>query len=484
MIEAEAALRRSDFVRVAAAGFTDPLNAYPHSMSWFRDQLYVGTTRANLALIRMSNNPPQLRVWPTPTPTDVYDLDLRAQIWRYDPALHLWQQVFRAPLVEGRDGKPVARDIGYRGMTVFQAIGDPDEALYVATWSPGRSGRPAIIIRSDDGENFDDLPGPYGDPSLNTYRVLLTDGEYLYTSPTGRLGGTSAANISGAAIILRTRDPETKSWEVISPPGFGTASNMGVFEIATFNGSIYAGTVNPVTGFEVWKARSEPTGYFIWTRVVGDGAGRGELNMAPASMFEFKNALYVGTGIPNGGYDRAFKIGPAASELIRIHPDDSWDLIVGERRNTRQGIKLPLSGLGPGFNDFFNGYIWRLAEHDGWLYAGTYNWSVFLPYLRTERWPAQLKGILAGSGIENAVAEHGGFDLWRSADGTVWEPVTRRGFGNEYNCGVRNLVSTPYGLFVGAANPFGPQVAVKAGEDWIYAENPYGGLEVWLGARG
>jgi hypothetical protein len=484
MNEAEVALRRSDFVRVAAAGFADPLNAYPHSMGWFRDQLYVGTTRANLALIRMSNNPPQLRVWPTLTPPDVYDLDLRAQIWRYDPAQHLWQQVFRAPLVEGRGGKTVARDIGYRGMAVFQAAADPDETLYIATWSPGRSARPAIIIRSDDGENFDDLPGPYSDASLNTYRLLLGAGQYLYTSPTGRLGGTGAANISGAAIILRTPDPESEAWEVISPPGFGDASNMGVFEMAMFNGWLYAGTVNPVTGLEVWRAQPDLAQRLTWTRVVGDGAGRGELNTATASMCAFRDALYVGTGIPNGGYDRTFKIGPAAAELIRIHPDDSWDLVVGERRNTRQGMKLPLSGLGAGFNDFFNGYIWRLAEHDGWLYAGTYNWSVFLPYLRTERWPDRPRSLLAASGVDNAVAEHGGFDLWRSADGASWEPVTRKGFGNVYNCGVRNLVSTPYGLFVGAANPFGPQIAVQAGHEWTYVNNPHGGLEIWLGTRG
>ena len=135
----------------------------------------------------------------------------------------------------------------------------------------------------------------------------------------------------------------------------------------------------------------------------------------------------MGTGIPNGGYDRTFKIGPAAADLIRIHPDDSWDLVVGERRNTQQGMKLPLSGLGAGFNDFFNGYIWRLAEHDGWLYAGTYNWSVFLPYLRTKRWPDRSRGLLAASGVNNAVAEHGGFDLasllvtivrWTAGSGT------------------------------------------------------------------
>ena len=64
-------------------------------------------------------------------------------------------------------------------------------------------------------------------------------------------------------------------------------------------------------------------------------------------------------------------------------------------------------------------------------------------------------------------------------------PVTRRGFGNAYNLGIRNLVSTPQGLFVGTANLFGPRVAVRAeGGGWQYEDNPLGGLEVWLGHDG
>lgn len=80
------------------------------------------------------------------------------------------------------------------------------------------------------------------------------------------------------------------------------------------------------------------------------------------------------------------------------------------------------------------------------------------------------------------VQQQGGFELWRSYDGENWLPVTRQGFGNPYNYGVRNIVSTPYGVFIGTANPFGPRVA-KQIEDgkWIYVDNPNGGLEVWLG---
>ena len=80
-----------------------------------------------------------------------------------------------------------------------------------------------------------------------------------------------------------------------------------------------------------------------------------------------------------------------------------------------------------------------------------------------------------------AARSPGGFQLWRTADGVRWEPVTRDGFGNPYNFGARSLVSTPHGLFVGTANPFGPHIAVHDDRRWAYRANPRGGCEVWLG---
>jgi len=41
-------LREDNFRKICVNGFGDPLNAYPHSMMWFKDRLYVATTRANL----------------------------------------------------------------------------------------------------------------------------------------------------------------------------------------------------------------------------------------------------------------------------------------------------------------------------------------------------------------------------------------------------------------------------------------------------
>jgi hypothetical protein len=193
-------------------------------------------------------------------------------------------------------------------------------------------------------------------------------------------------------------------------------------------------------------------------------------------------ALYVGTCIQDGGYDRAHDVGPAAGEIIRVYPDDSWELVIGSARFTEQGFKLPTSRLGPGFDNPFNGYIWSMCVHADRLYVGTMSWSVFLLYVDTTKWPQALRYFIPPHDIDSIVAQYSGCEIWSTRDGDTWTPVILNGFRNPYNCGARTLESTPYGLAVGTVNPFGPTVAVKCNEVWMYTPNRRGGGEVWLGA--
>jgi len=374
-------------------------------------------------------------------------------------------------------------------MAVFQGSSDSSPALYTCNWTPSRTGRSALIMRSTNGINFRPVLKPGNDSTLNTYRALRAFNGRLYTSPAGRTSGWEGtayqgadSNMCNAGVVLESSDPESQPWRQVSDLGFGDPSNVTLFEMVAFNGFLYVGTMNPTHGFQIWKGALAVGPPYKWTRVITNGAYRGKLNQIALSLCVFNNALYVGSGIQDGGYDRTNKVGPAAAELIRIHPDDSWDLIVGEPRRTAFGLKVPLSGMGPGFDDFFNGYIWRMAVHEGWLYAGTYNWSIFLPYSRLDHWPPMMRDRANQVGIDNLVNQHSGFDLWRSRNGVNWTPVSLNGFGNPYNYGVRTLESTPFGLFVGTANPFGPEVAVKTKKGWEYRPNARGGTEIWLGA--
>ncbi|MFQ5675702.1 MAG: hypothetical protein ACE5G1_07390 [bacterium] len=472
-------LEQWQFNRIAERGFDDPLNSYAHTMAWFKDRLYVGTMRAVLCLLNAKMNI-AMDVWPVRVVENVYDLDLRSHIWSFEPQEQKWRQVHIAPLNTGPDGQQVPREISYRGMTVFQGPEDPEPALYVTTWSPSKSIGP-LILRSYDGEEFVPVSEPgLGDPTVSAFRSLIALNGRLYTAPTGRPG--DKPNVPDNPVILESCGSVNGSWREVCRPGFGDRYNLTVFEMIPFNDYLYAGTLNAAEGYQVWKTRCEGTPPYRWTKVISQGAYRGAQNETAVSMFVFKDALYVGSGIQNGGYDRTHDVGPAAAELIRIHPDDSWDLIVGEPRMTPDGKKRPLSNFEPGFNNFFNGYFWRMAEYDGHLYLGTFNWSVFMPYLQPLRKTIKDK-ILRFYGLENLIKFFGGFDLFRSPDGVHWSPVSTTGFGNPYNYGARTMVGTPKGLFIGTGNPFGPEVAVKTPLGWQYMPNPRGGAEVWLGSN-
>ena len=482
----------AEFQRVCTNGFGDGYNAFPHSAAWFQDRLFVGTTRCNFQLLKVQATFSDIKVhlWPVDGPVDVdslyKELDRRAQIWRYAPRAGAWEGVFRAPLVPAVEGDAeVARDTGLRSMAVFQGKSDPVPALYAATWAPGRAPG-ALLLRSIDGLNFEPAT-PYGiieGLPIIASRVLITFKGKLYTSPTGVRGHgvKMAINNSGYPRIFETDDPLSGKWHDAAEPGFGDPDNLGVFTMAEFDDHLYAGTMNN-NGFQLWKSRCEGEPPYKWTQVIREGAFRGPNNQVVVSMKAFNGALYVGSAIQNGGHDLTNNIGPAASELIRVHADDSWDLIVGNGRRTPDGQKIALSGLTPGYGSPFNGYFWSMEAHDGWLYLGTMSTGLWPRFVKPETFPDDVRKLVERLGVERIIGQHGGCDLWRTSDGENWLPVTQTGIDNEYNYGIRNMVSTPHGLFLAVANPFGKRVAVCEDGEWKYVDNARGGLEIWQGTH-
>ena len=480
----ELGLRSQDFRLICESGYGDGLNGYAHSMAWFRGRIYIGTTRGTFAMMKVNKPQPNWSPWPVESPDNPYDVDRRAEIWAYDPATAVWELVYRAPWVWGSNEREVPRYVGYRGMVVYQGQSDQAPCLYVSTWSPLATD-PPDILRSEDGHHFAAVPRPPWDSSVRSFRTLQPFAGRVHTSPTGSNKGDGQAQecVGSESTIYASADVQQALWEPASEDGFGDPANLTVFEMGTFNGQLYAGTVNPTRGMEIWRTESCDTLPYRWKRVIQRGAWRGVHNELALSMCEFRGALYVGTAVVNGGYHRRYAIGPAAAELIRLWPDDSWDLIVGHSRLTPDGLKYPLSGYSPGFDNLFSGYIWRMVEHAGWLYVGTYSWANLIPYFPQHAWPGDVLTLIRRWGPEELNRLYGGCALWRTRDGVAFEPVTRSGFGNKYNWGIRNFASTPHGLYLATSNVFGPRLAVERNGGWHYEDNPRGGLEVYLGQR-
>src|SRR5260221_2522086 len=400
-------------------------------MAWFGEHLYVGTSRANLMLLKFAMPFVRMDVWPVECPHPNYSAPFeqnsaRGEIWRYHPPSDLWTRAYQAPFTADADGE-FSRDLGYRGMVEFQGGSDPAPALYISTWSRSRGSGPDLL-RTLDGTHFEVLPKPQFQTqgraiTFNAIRILTPFKGRLFTAPAGATKGN--VNASGVSLIYATDDPAKGEWVCVNEPGFGQFPEVfTVYELATLGDLLYAGT-SGLYGLQILRTRAEGEPPYQWERVVSGGAGRGALNQAAANMIGFQDALYVGTGIQNGGHDWRHKVGPAAAEIIRINQDGSWDIIVG---NPRDG-KEPLSGLAAGFNNYFSGYLWRMSVHDGWLYAGTMDWSVILQFTELKKRPLQLARIIAGAGVDEFVACRVGFVLLRAFDGDKSPHVTQRGLG-------------------------------------------------------
>jgi len=415
------------FTVIASEGLGRKSASTAHSMAYFRGSLYLGTSCGN-------------PVAPEDAP----------RILRYDPGRGEWQTVYESPLVDpvGRQlvadrtlGKlstlrrskgPLPRHAGYRSMCVFQGKSDDAPALYVSTMS--RSG--ASILRSADGETFEIVSEPgLGDPDIYSFRGLVALDGRIFASAAGLITDEYLDRNHGReGLVYVSDDPRTGNWVPAAESGFGDRSNLAIYTLRPAFGRLYAGTANPDMGFQLWQTDARGSPPFDWAPVIVDGAGGYNHNYAICAMAEFKGALYVGSGITGFGYDTEHDIGPASCELLRVYPDDNWDLIAGQMRFTPDGLKVPLSLLGPGLGDFYNSVIWSLDVHNDVLYLGTHQWEAFRCM--------QL----------NSSQIVGGYQLWASTDGKKWTPVLEDGRGNPVDVGIRTIQSTPHGLFMGSCN--------------------------------
>lgn len=470
-------LSERDFKLVAQGGFGDGMNGYAHGMAWFQDRLYVSTMRNNFPLIK-ARLPIGMKPWPVECPENPFDLDMRGEIWSYDPRRDSWRRVHKSPMIIGSHGKPIPREMGCRGMLVHQGPRENRPALYVSTWCPAKGPGP-VILRTEDGKHFQPScePGLLGLP-VTTIRSMIEFKGRLYTTPAGSRGGNP--NVSAHSIVYESRDPARGRWEPVSDFGFGDVGNKSIIEMAVMGDHLYVGTLN-LEGFQIWRTTAEGPPPYTWEKVIERGAYRGAFNQCASAMLAFKGALYVGSSIQGGGVDTQNGVGPAPPELIRIFPDGTWDLLVGDERDTPEGYRKPLSGYLSGFDNFFNGYFWRMCEHDGWLYLSSFDWSFAIGYAARDSWPEAAVRLFNSLGAQSVLENQSGFDLYRSFDGENWIPVTTNGMGNPYNAGLRTMVSCPAGFFLGTANPFGPKVIPIGGDR--YVPNPRGGCEVFFAPR-
>jgi hypothetical protein len=452
-----------NFEQVTPRGFGDRNNSWPQAMIWWKDALYVGTARQSICtslfgiyqVVWGTVNKSFADTWvpyPPPDPDlscapQGWDLSLQAEIWRWTPRRD-WERVFQSPLEldnpgTGSDrvpappaGKKLPYDIAFRGLLAHT---DPDgtEALYAfgvnstVLWDRTKLPSPRIL-RSTDGINFTAVPQT---PGTFLADLPFNPDHSSFRSPVSHRGKIFVLSgpIFGQGSLIGSADPARgdNAWFLASPP------DLLFYELASFNGWLYLGAFNPQRGYSVLKTRAIGLPPYEFVTVVPPGAG---LTVRPSasvvSMQVRDGRLYVGTA--------------TQAELVRINPDDTWDLVVGPPRaatlpNGTTEWKYPLSGLDAGFGHTLNDHIWQMDDPLGYLYLGTYNAST----------GARL-GPFGPTLLHNM-----GAHLYRTSDDWYVSAVMTDGFaaandplGGIFDFGIRTMASTPRGFFIGATNDY------------------------------
>ena len=144
------------------------------------------------------------------------------------------------------------------------------------------------IWRSPDGLNWNKVAtGGFGASSLTMVYALEPFNGSLYAG----VFSNPSVNITDA-ILWRCQTCDGSDWQAVTPLRFGSSANRAVESLIVYNRMLYAFTVNPTTGMEVWRTSDGAS----WAQV--GFAGLGESNnyypLYDNSTVVHNGNLYVG----------------------------------------------------------------------------------------------------------------------------------------------------------------------------------------------
>jgi len=438
-----------DFVKISENGFSAEDNAidendYAWSIEYFvpdgadEGHVYVGTGNSiiNLAISGLVST--VIGEVPESVPVGI------SEIRRYRPDLgdRAWEQV-----LDGREApSPLDESVvGFRAMHTFRVPSTGVNYLYALSLNP-----PALW-RTATGE-----PGSW-ELVWNAERQGQSRGLEVHD---GMLYFGVAFN-EGGGFAREAQVWATDGVDVfpVVEEGFGNPNNVLITDLESYAGYLYVGTENPADGYELWRlAGPDPSA--APEAVITEGGGVRQ-NTAASTLTVFNDHLYLGTlWFPEPPLTLVKPF-----DILRVDADGTFETLVG---------RDSLSGIGPGFGNISAVYCWAMEVHDGWLYVGTLDGGIVLSSIlrgNFELLPefapivAEIIESFLGEEVDEKLAEKletgrwdrlvsSGADMWKTQDGVTWYPVTRTGFGNPGNYGVRNMKSVGDTLFVGTANPF------------------------------
>lgn len=425
--------------------------------------------------------------------------DIRARIFRYrTDGSKPWELVYTSP-IEGTIGMP--RHMGYRVMKRYTDAGGKT-ALYVGTTGFIPELPVEILMFSDDFNPAKDEPivvfRHVSSGEENSIRSLdAHDGYLVVGMMNGDIWITNNPESQGADLY-----PRPDIWKKIADKSVFTALGLTDkdegqdedislpslnWQFLSFNGYLYTTTYYLNTrdtdgGFWMFKGKPQGDplvgGNWKWEKTMSGGAGNPMNEIA--GLFRFGEYVYVGTlfGLPyHLGEGRADIIVDRFSypkaEIYRFDKNDRWEMVIGDpgknslfdKRlgNYAAGFNSPEKVDASGKNYTLNFYVWWMQEYNGRLFCSTFDIGIFLEFLSplidvmfpgfSEEFKKELKDNILFLQEDNKDNPPGA-DVFVTSDGVNFSPVTRDGFNDPFNYGIRTLKATSEGLMAGTANPF------------------------------
>lgn len=436
--------------------------------------------------------------------------DLRGRVfrWKTDGSQD-WEIVYTSPQLPA---SIFPKDLGYRGALTFSDKDGTDTGFYIVTTAFPVPGITTVTRVLKFPHNF-----VAGELPQEVLRVASPPGQSNTLRPICKYNGNLYAGTSNNTIYESSLpveqppsgwpfDTSTNGWNAIATDadfGFPWQNYKYIcWQFQEYAGYLYVviGSIEPdnhtTHGFLMFRGKYQPdspaanVAGWVWEEIVGDNGfyppGMGSSSQGVASLAVFNGYLYVGTY--NDVLGPLVTEGPAGiirsirpPRIFRFNENNDCEMIIGDTVTDSQYpfLRARLGNYGSGFynrsiaqlffpepyntlNYSMNQYMWWMEVYNGKLYCTTFDIRVFLKYFNDETLiafgidnPDVRERILDAVGlVEQANNNPAGFDIYFTSDGINWEPLTRDGFGDQFNYGGRVMKSSGSTLYIGTANPF------------------------------
>lgn len=286
----------------------------------------------------------------------------------------------------------------------------------------------------------------------------------------------------------------------------GTQEDLLDYPAYMYNDSIFGGAIWDMIGFQdklyftvvTGKAgnkqafamfcgeQDEATGEWSYRLIIGDEAdgarypfGLGADRSGAANLIVHDGYLYIGgyndpmialPGVLQMDFEELYKDLDSPVCLWRMDANENIDLVAGEANQLFPEVK---GNLGAGLGSNLNQYVWRMESYNGKLYVGTFDiGSLAYPLMQVtngdilkrspEEWKTQFEYIIkllellksSGSLAARSATGISSMSATLTSMTSLFDAITRNGFGDPYNHGCRVFAITDAGLCLGTANPF------------------------------